>query len=447
MLDRYFKQEMSRFRELGAAFARAHPAVAPMLSGPVADPDVERLLEGVSFQIALLRRKLDDEFPEIVQDLIRILCPHYLRPIPSVSTVAFRPRAAITQSAVVPAGTALSSVPLDGTSCNFKTCYDVEIHPLTIQDAVFEQPSGQPPHIKLTMRLDALRLSDWRPGTLKFFLSGDYGHASDLYYLLMRHLRRILLKPSDTGELFALPASCLKDAGFGTQASLFPYPPHSFPGYRLLQEYFYAPDKFLYVELTGWDQWKNRGDGSAFEIFFEFDALPLQPQRTSAAHFRLFATPVINIFSHDADPISIDHTRDWHYVRPAGSNPDHYQIFSIDRVTGYSHGHTRERLYQPFDQFNPDLKSTPVYYTRRQMSLLNSAIDLYLACAYPQGVPLVEKETLSVELTCTNGTLPSRLRIGDINVTTSDCPEFVTFSNIKPLTQAIVPRAIVKCCV
>jgi len=55
MLDKYFKQEMDQLRELGAAFARAHPAVAPMLSGPVADPDVERLLEGVSFQIALLR--------------------------------------------------------------------------------------------------------------------------------------------------------------------------------------------------------------------------------------------------------------------------------------------------------------------------------------------------------------------------------------------------------
>ena len=439
MLDKYFKQEMDQLRELGAAFARAHPAVAPMLSGPVADPDVERLLEGVSFQIALLRRKLDDEFPEIVQDLIRLLWPHYLRPIPSMSTVVFQPRAAITQSAVVPAGSLLDSIPLDGTSCRFKICYDVDMHSLSIKNTAFEQPSGQAPHIKITMQLDAPGLSAWNPGKLRFFLSGDYGHASDLYYLLMRHLHRIVLKPAGSGKPFVLPASCLKDAGFGKQAALFPYPPHSFPGYRLLQEYFYAPDKFLYVDLEGWEQWQNRGEGSAFEIYFEFDSLPVQPPRTVPPQFHLFATPVINIFPYDADPIGIDHTRDWYYVRPAGTNPDHYQIFAIDRVSGYSQGHTQERLYHPFDQFNPDVKTTPVYYTRRQMSLLNSAIDLYLACAYPQGVPLLERETLSVSLTCTNGTLPSRLRIGDISVRTKGCPEFVTYSNIKPLTQTIVP--------
>jgi type VI secretion system protein ImpG len=438
MINKYFKQEMDRLKDLGAAFSQAYPAVAPMLSTPVTDPDVERLLEGVSFQTALLRRKLDDEFPEIVQDLIRLLWPHYLRPIPSASTVAFRPREAITQPATVPAGTLLASVPLDGTSCHFKTCYDVEIHPLSIQDVVFEQPSGQPAHIKLMMQLDAIRLADWKPGALRLFLSGDYGHASDLYYLLMRHLRRIVLKPTCTGELLSLPPSSLKDAGFGAQAALFPYPPHSFPGYRLLQEYFYAPDKFLYVDLTGWEQWKNRGDGSAFEIYFEFDALPVQPPRTAAPQFTLFATPVINLFPHDADPIGIDHTKDWHYVRPAGPSPDHYHVFSIDRVTGYGQGHTHERLYQPFDQFNPDIRSAPVYCTRRQMSLLAPAIDLYLACAYPRGMPLLEKETLSMALTCTNGTLPSRLRVGDIHVTTSGCPEFVTFSNIKPLTQTII---------
>ena len=35
MLDKYFKQEMDQLRELGAAFARAHPAVAPMLSNTI----------------------------------------------------------------------------------------------------------------------------------------------------------------------------------------------------------------------------------------------------------------------------------------------------------------------------------------------------------------------------------------------------------------------------
>ena len=68
MFNRHFQQELDNLRDLGEAFSKAHPAVAPMLIGPTADPDVERLLEGVAFLTALLREKLDDDFPEIIHE-------------------------------------------------------------------------------------------------------------------------------------------------------------------------------------------------------------------------------------------------------------------------------------------------------------------------------------------------------------------------------------------
>ena len=69
MFNKYYQQELNALRELGSEFSRTHPALAPMLSGPASDPDVERLLEGVAFLTGLLRQKLDDEFPEIVHSL------------------------------------------------------------------------------------------------------------------------------------------------------------------------------------------------------------------------------------------------------------------------------------------------------------------------------------------------------------------------------------------
>ena len=95
MFNRYFQQELSYLKELGKEFSKAHPAVAPMLSGTSADPDVERLLEGVAFLTGLLRHKLDDEFPEIVHELIQLIWPHYLRPLPCATIVAFRPKPAL----------------------------------------------------------------------------------------------------------------------------------------------------------------------------------------------------------------------------------------------------------------------------------------------------------------------------------------------------------------
>jgi len=142
MFNRYFQEELAHLRELGAEFSKAHPALAPMLSGPSTDPDVERLLEGVAFLSGMLREKLDDEFPEIIHELMRLIWPHYLRPIPAATIVAFSPKPALKNPATIPAGIQLGSVPVEGTSCLFKTCYDVEIHPLSLLEASFAQQPG-----------------------------------------------------------------------------------------------------------------------------------------------------------------------------------------------------------------------------------------------------------------------------------------------------------------
>ena len=116
MFDRYFQDELANLRDLGAEFSEAYPSIAPMLTGSTTDPDVERLLEGVAFLTALLRQKLDDDFPELIHELIRLIWPHYLRPVPCSTVVAFRPKPTLKQSAVVPAGVHLRSVPVEGTS-------------------------------------------------------------------------------------------------------------------------------------------------------------------------------------------------------------------------------------------------------------------------------------------------------------------------------------------
>ena len=104
MTKRYYQEELAQLKELGSEFAASHPALAPMLGGPSSDPDVERLLEGVAFQTGLLRAKLDDDFPELIHDLARLVCPHFLRPIPATTMVAFAPKSSLTQSQTISGG-------------------------------------------------------------------------------------------------------------------------------------------------------------------------------------------------------------------------------------------------------------------------------------------------------------------------------------------------------
>src|SRR5256886_16001920 len=91
---RYYNQELQYMREMGAEFAAAFPKIAARLAldaTEVADPYVERLLEGFSFLSARVRLKLDAEFPRFTQHLLECVYPHYLAPTPSMAIVQFAP--------------------------------------------------------------------------------------------------------------------------------------------------------------------------------------------------------------------------------------------------------------------------------------------------------------------------------------------------------------------
>lgn len=439
MLNRYYLQELTALRDLGKEFAEAHPAVAPMLSGPTADPDVERLLEGVAFLTAMLREKLDDDFPEIIHDLIDLIWPHYLRPLPAASIVAFTPKPSLKQSLTIKAGTQLATRPIQGTTCFFQTCYDVVMQPLTLLESSYVETPGKAPVIRLEFELKGLALNQWQPESLRLYLSGDYADAADTYYLLRQYLDSIILKEEDSAHSCVLTPDSLQPGGLALEDELIPYPQNSFAGYRILQEYFALPAKFLFLDLVGWEKWYNRGDGSRFIVDFQLKGLPFGAPRIKRDNFTLFATPAVNLFSHDADPIRLDHRRTEYRIRPASSSSEHYTIHSVNKVVGHIQGTAQARDYEPFHHFSRSAASGPMYHISRRQAPARRGADVYMSVSYPpdQGPPV--PETLSISLTCTNGPIAENIQIGDICQSTSSTPEFVTFANITTPSLSVLP--------
>lgn len=436
MFNRYFQQELTNLRELAAEFSKAHPALAPMLKGPTTDPDVERLLEGVAFLVGLLREKIDDEIPEIIQGLMQLVFPHYLRPLPSSTIIAFTPKPNLKQTYKVPSGITIASKSREGSQSIFKTCYDLEIHPLKITNASFDQPAGRPPAITLSMELFGLDLSNWELESLGFYLAQDYPSASNIYLLLMKHLQDITVIPAEGGNPVILDTDSLSPVGFAEDEAMIPYPPQSFPGYRILQEFFILPQKYLFFKLKGWEKWTNRGSGSRFDIVFELKDLPFPPPKIKTEDFVLFATPAINVFAHDADPILLDHKRNEYRVRAGVTD---YQVYSVDQVVGYQQGTVKSRDYEPFDLFHMQSSENPIYHVSFKKSPIGNTIDALLSFTYPQESAAPVPETLSIKLTCSNGDMAENLQIGDISQSTSDSPELLEFKNIRPTTANVLP--------
>lgn len=434
MIDRYYEQELRHLRDLSVEFSKENPALAPMLSGPTSDPDVERLLEGVAFLVGLARRKLADGFPEFIQELARLLFPQYLRPIPCTTVMVFSATGKLNEPARVPAGVEINSVPVEGTAAVFRTCYDVEVYPLTLQDVQLVKSPGTPAAIKLAFELNGMTLPQWKASALRLFLAGAFSDAAKLFFLLSRYLHSIRVSAPNAGSLVLGP-DAVKPVGFSGSQALLPYPSHVYPGYRILQEYFVLPEKFFFLDLEGLDRWEARGTGSRFEIEFRLRETPNWMPEIRRDSIVLHATPAVNLFPYDASPISLDHHRSEYEVMPAGGTKAHYQIYTVDRVVGFRQGVTQEKDYFPFGFFREaeEGKETGTYHVVLQPSAVTRSTDVFLSVIYgPQEVP--REETLSIKLTCTNGTLPENLLLGDISKPSGTSPERLAFKNIRPPT-------------
>src|SRR5690349_22394110 len=112
LLD-YYNRELGYFRQMAGEFAAQFPKVAARLNMTgidVADPYVERLLEGVAFLTARVQLKMDAEFPRFSQRLLEIAYPGYLAPTPAAAVVQLQPQlfeAALKDGFTVPRGSTL----------------------------------------------------------------------------------------------------------------------------------------------------------------------------------------------------------------------------------------------------------------------------------------------------------------------------------------------------
>ena len=155
----------------------------------------------------------------------------------------------------------------------------------------------------------------------------------------------------------------------------------------MLQEYFSLPSKFLFADLTGLEALRDVRIEDLLEIVIAFER-PLPPSvRPTREQLRLYCVPVVNLFPQDGDPIRIDHRKVEYRIRPSGSDPLHYEFFSVDRVVGYLPGTAGEREIAPFVAFEPERAGgeTVSYQLRLRSSVVDDRTDVYASFVDARG--------------------------------------------------------------
>lgn len=444
MFSKYYQSELSYLRELGREFSEANPGLAGLFAEQGGDPDVDRLLEGFAFLTARIRERIDDAVPEVVDALAEMIVPQYTRTLPAVSVVEFLPQqTALRGRHKLPAGTEVGSRPVEGTSCLFRTTVDLELLPLTIQDFHFDHQVEAHPEIRIGFRssqaADAL-LAETK--SLRLFLHGPLGLTTTTYLWMMRHLSQVTYKSSGGFEM-KLGADAVHPVGVSPEQPMLPWPELAPDGLRVMQEYFTLTQKLLFVDVRGLDRVPSEHATEQFVLKFHFDRPPKLPERLDKDNFRLHCAPVVNLFDVGADPIARDHRQHEYLLRASGVNPLHMEVYGVKSVTGLLANRRGRREYTAFYSYEHVQKprsEQAFFLTRRARSPIDDGLDTYLTVLTPADVePDFEEETLSMELVCSNRTLPAELRAGDISVPTPRSPTIARFRNLTQVTRPVRP--------
>jgi type VI secretion system protein ImpG len=450
-LLRLYNQELQHLREMGAEFAVQFPKIAARLGMEgieVSDPYVERLLEGVGFLAARVQLKIEAEFPRFTQRLLEIVYPNYLAPTPSMLIAQFQPdlnEANLARGVTIPRDSPMRSIlgKGDATACEFRTAQEVTLWPLEMASASYfsfapDLPLNALPGgtkikggVRLRLRATAgLKFHQIGLDRLRLFFSGADDIAYKLYELCMGSAVGVLVGPPARPLPWYefLPRSRIRPVGYQDEHALLPVTLRGFQGYRLLQEYFAFPRRFLFADLEGLASAVSRHDGDELDLVLLFERGEAQLESVvDAGNFSLNCTPAVNLFPKRADRIHVTEATYEYHVVADRTRPMDFEVHDVTGVTGYGAGSEGEQTFLPFyAAFHLESPEHQAYYTlQREPRLLSAAqkrtgfrssyvgSEVFVSLVDPEEAPFSgELRQLALNITCTNRDLPLTMPLG-----------------------------------
>jgi len=447
LLDLY-NQELQHVRESAAEFAKEYPKIAGRLtlSGlDCADPYVERLLEGFAYLTARVQLKLNAEYPTFTHNLLEIAYPHYLAPTPSMTVVQLQTdpdEGSLAGGFTLPRDSVLrATLGKDTqTSCEYRSAHAVTLWPLQVSHAeYFGNPSAvlgrlaasEPKAkagLRLTLRTGAeLPFNQLDLDSLPLYLNGADEQPFRLYEQLLGNACAVFARAPGGDWVERLPGDALRACGFDDREAAMPVVAQAFQGYRLLQEYFALPQRYLFVEFAELGRAVKRCAGQELELIVLFERFdPSLENSVGSAQFVPFCTPAINLFPRRVDRIHLSERVNEHHVIADRTRPMDFEIHSLTGVTG--HGTGPDQPFLPFYAVRDPSRygRDQAYYTlRREPRVLSSeqrrkgtrstyvGSETFISLVDSRQAPYRhDLRQLGVSALCTNRDLPLFMNVG-----------------------------------
>lgn len=442
-LQELYVEELALLKESARTFSDDNPALTSSLVRDNVDPDVDMILQGVSYLTAQIRREISTEFPAALQAMSQVLTPTLMQPLPSMTVLDFQPKASLLKPLAIAAGMDADSVPVANDAlgqpihCRFSSEWGVTVLPLSVsqvQTSFVDLGAGEGAErgLEVKIELDSSKndLANYEFSTLRLFLDLPVADSASWLALLKNKLRGLVVtdalgdtvmsRPEISLPGFSEPAAD-EDQGAGVDL------------HRLLKDYFTFVEKFLFFDIDLKD-WQTRS-GSSFTLTFSCAQPTSAMADLERRSVRLFATPASNAF----DSYSVPSLLQEHQTEAELSarnrtlaGEESLEIISVKSVEAVQSGQTKGSSYQDLLRPTEVHSAAPGYTFYRKhghrdgetipcVGLKNSAMSS-------------EADTvLRVRVRCCNGAAANRVGAGDVTRHTDRTPELIGVTN---LTQA-----------
>lgn len=207
--------------------------------------------------------------------------------------------------------------------------------------------------------------------------------------------------------------------GIGDGEGLMPRLRPAFEGYRLMREYFLMPERFHYIRLDGLGPTIRDCTTGKLELFILLASPRPAIADLSARDFRLFATPLVNLFEQECNIVELDGRTATHVVHADRTRPRDFEIYRLLHVEDADSDGPEARLqelYTAEQGRGGGLVYTTERRTRRptedemrrgQTRTSYLGDDFFISVARPAGLVVARPiRRLDIRALCTNRDLP-----------------------------------------
>ncbi|HET8707748.1 MAG TPA: type VI secretion system baseplate subunit TssF, partial [Pseudomonadales bacterium] len=259
---------------------------------------------------------------------------------------------------------------------------------------------------------------------LPLYFSGGNEIAFKLHEFSLASPLGILVGPAEKPWSWHhfLPGEHIQPIGYSDEEALLPVTARGFQGYRLMQEYFAFPQRFLFAELSGLKNAFKRHAGEEIEIVLLFSRGDNQLEgQVDRNNFSLFCVPAINLFPKRADRIHVTENSFEYHIVPDRARPMDFEVHTVTGLTGFGVGNEFEQKFFPlYADFHMEERRHQAYYSvRREPRLLSAnqkkngsrtsyvGSEVFIALVDPKEAPFPhDLRQLSITTLCTNRDLP-----------------------------------------